>query len=80
MPTMCLKFVSEEGLAHISESPLPVDLTAATTTCVPFPVDFTAATTTCVPFPVDFTATTTAGVALPVDVTTVNEPLDGILC
>ena len=66
MPTMCLKFVSEEGLAHISESPLPVD--------------FTAATTTCVPFPVDFTATTTAGVALPVDVTTVNEPLDGILC
>ena len=52
MPTMCLKFVSEEGLAHISESPLPVD----------------------------FTATTTAGVALPVDVTTVNEPLDGILC
>jgi hypothetical protein len=32
MPTMCLNLVSEKGLAHTPECPLPVDATATTTT------------------------------------------------
>jgi hypothetical protein len=63
---MCPVPVSEKGLAHISECPLPIVVTEVTTTIVPLPIVVTEVTTTVVPLPLDGTTTST--------------PLDRILC